>query len=377
MAEQNYYTLLGVATTATTEEITDAYKNMVRIWHPDKCKDKTEAEQKFKLITKAFSILSKEQSRKHYDAYNTDLSDSADVYYDPFNSFKNELNDNTVPNVIVYVEATIDELYTGVTKSVEFSRYSPCSACDGYGTKNKTTCSCRKCDGKGQLVEFIKGGVMGYMINQKTCDMCNNSGIDPSADICELCKGIKYVKEEAMTSVVIPAGAYSKYVITHETEGNFIPHEEQKDGKNRTNALFVVKELDSPFKRGIIMENTKSVDMANVLVTINITFEEALCGFEKCIEYINSQKINIIVNDIVQNNDIFVMKHMGLPKLNFSSCGSKQNSNGHLFIKFCVQRLSLSIKQKRKIWQLLTNTSCTTFDYSKKSNLSRFEDLDL
>lgn len=375
MSAQNYYELLEVPHTATFDEIATAYKKMVRIWHPDKTSfDKNIAAQKFKLITKAYSVLSKEHSRKHYDLHNVELNDSTNTCIDPFESFKNELDDNSVPNVIVYVDATIYELYTGVSKVVTFSRYSPCANCNGYGTQNKLSCPCRKCDGKGLLIEFVQGGVLGYMVNQKICDVCCKTGIDPSADICDTCNGIKYAKEDVDATVVIPAGAYSKYIITHESEGNFVPYEEQKDGKSRTNALFVVNELISQFKRGVVLNYSNDIDMANVLLTINISFEEAMCGFEKCIDHINSNQINIIVSDIVQNNDIFVMKNMGMPKINLNS---NELMHGHLFVKFNVQCPSLSIKQKRKLWQLLTNTAYSTFDYSKISNISRFENTTL
>ena len=66
----NYYDILGVSRNATTEEITIAFKKLVRDLHPDRFsteEEKREAEQKFKEITRAFNILKDPEKRREYD----------------------------------------------------------------------------------------------------------------------------------------------------------------------------------------------------------------------------------------------------------------------------------------------------------------------
>ncbi len=66
----NYYDILGVSRNANTEEITAAFKRLVRDLHPDRFKteeEKKEAERKFKEITRAFNVLKDPQKRKEYD----------------------------------------------------------------------------------------------------------------------------------------------------------------------------------------------------------------------------------------------------------------------------------------------------------------------
>jgi curved DNA-binding protein len=62
----NHYETLGVARTATPEEIKAAYRKLARKWHPDICKEQG-AEEKFKDINFAYDVLSDPGKRASYD----------------------------------------------------------------------------------------------------------------------------------------------------------------------------------------------------------------------------------------------------------------------------------------------------------------------
>lgn len=68
---KDYYRTLGLAKTATIEEIKKAYKKLALRYHPDKNKN-AGAEEKFKEIAEAYEVLSDKQKRETYDKYGED-----------------------------------------------------------------------------------------------------------------------------------------------------------------------------------------------------------------------------------------------------------------------------------------------------------------
>ena len=64
---KDYYTTLGVAKTATSDEIKKAYRKLAQKYHPDKNPGDKQAEDKFKEINQANEVLSDPDKRAKYD----------------------------------------------------------------------------------------------------------------------------------------------------------------------------------------------------------------------------------------------------------------------------------------------------------------------
>lgn len=108
---ENYYDILGVKNNSTQEEIKKAYRDLSKKYHPDKNKEPG-AEDMFKKINEAYSVLKDEQKRKEYD---DELSGRNRHFEFRFNNqhFRQMYSDvNTIMNV------TLDEAYYGCKKRI-------------------------------------------------------------------------------------------------------------------------------------------------------------------------------------------------------------------------------------------------------------------
>ncbi len=86
-----YYQLLGVAKTATADEIKKAYRKLALKYHPDKNPGDKKAEEKFKQISEAYAVLSDAEKRKQYDTFGSDGFRQRYSQEDIFRNF--DLND--------------------------------------------------------------------------------------------------------------------------------------------------------------------------------------------------------------------------------------------------------------------------------------------
>ena len=74
---KDYYETLGVARTASADEIKQAFRKLARQYHPDVAKDKATAEEKFKQLNEAYEVLGDPEKRKRYDEMGPDWQNGA------------------------------------------------------------------------------------------------------------------------------------------------------------------------------------------------------------------------------------------------------------------------------------------------------------
>src|SRR5207248_8334001 len=77
--KKDYYEILGVKKSASTEDIRKAFRKLARKYHPDVNPGDKTAEEKFKAISEANDVLSDPKKRKIYDqlGYYSDNIDPA------------------------------------------------------------------------------------------------------------------------------------------------------------------------------------------------------------------------------------------------------------------------------------------------------------
>ena len=356
----NFYDVLSLKKTATFDEIKKAYHILVLKWHPDRNKDNhEEAKKKFKEIHEAYKILSNPELREKYDNMDENNHDKNKLInhegnmIDPSTILDEAMKDedSEIPPVMTSINAKMHELHVGFTDEISFERFSKCGKCSGHGTKNGKDGKCRNCEGIGIIMKTVEGGKVGYMINENVCNLCEGNGIDPGVKKCSKCKGIKYVKETISTTIQVPAGAYDGYGVIIKEKGNYIPNEDRNginSKKKRTDVICIIKEdKHDLFERGIFDHKNKNIDYSSILINITIDFFDSLVGYKGKLKNFDDSIINVSIDDIIQNGDIYMLENLGINKIN-------KNERGNILLKFDVNKPQLDKKKRIKLYEKIT-----------------------
>lgn len=357
---KDYYQILGVDKKATSDEIKKAYKKLAMKYHPDK-NSEPGAEDMFKNVSEAYNVLSDSSKRSTYDQFGSDGLEGLGGMggmggfegFNPMDMFKNMFGmgnskqSSNVPPVEISIDISLEELYIGCNKNVQYDRYTFCTPCKGKGITGQST-DCPKCNGRGNLMVRIPQGMA-----QMPCNHCRSSGVNPGAPKCTLCNGKGCSKEKYNLNVNIPKGASKNKNIIVNNEGNDIPPDERST-TNRTPVIVTLNEIPhKEYTRGTVLKEIKKVDHNNLLCEISINIAESLCGFTKNIIHLDKTELQIMVAEQSKHSDIIIVKSKGMPILGTDKFGD-------LLIR--IQVLSLdtldtfktNAELKKQLWSLLS-----------------------
>jgi molecular chaperone DnaJ len=225
MGSGNYYEILGVPRDADTREIKKAYRKLAHKYHPDVCKDKG-ADDKFKLINEAYSVLSDEKQRRLYDnpehetgtrasegsgtgKEEADGSSAAGIFGSgDFSDFFGGGQQQFVPHpgadLSLQIQIRFEDAITGTDREIEVIHTERCPACSGSGSKNKRVNVCPRCGGTGQM-RATAHTVISDFLRMTPCTYCGGKGRIPEKE-CSDCKGSGHTRVKRKISVHIPAG---------------------------------------------------------------------------------------------------------------------------------------------------------------------------
>jgi molecular chaperone DnaJ len=232
-AQRDYYQVLGVAETATTDEIKKAFRRLAKQHHPDRNPNNPQAAERFKEINEAHDVLSDAEKRKKYDQLRrygafagagagggfgggarrgratqqdsgefdiSDLGGLGDIFSSIFGrrgaGREAEPEETETQVTIPFRTAAL-----GGTVPITLSMPEVCPTCSGTGAaKGATVSTCPECKGRG-TVSFGQGG---FAVN-RPCPVCRGKGTVPSQR-CPTCQGSGEVRVEKRINVDIPAG---------------------------------------------------------------------------------------------------------------------------------------------------------------------------
>jgi molecular chaperone DnaJ len=202
--EQNFYTLLGISSTATAAEIKKAYHKKALQYHPDKNPGDAEAEKKFKEVNLAYEVLSDSQKRESYDrmghsafqsqqtggggyegfSHGFGEGDFSSIFEDLFSDFvgggrsRSPQSSQKGGDLHYQIAVSLEEAFSGISTEIQFPTYSPCSNCQETGSKSKAKPkSCGSCRGRGKI--HVQRGLFAIEAECKSCHGMGSTISDP------------------------------------------------------------------------------------------------------------------------------------------------------------------------------------------------------
>jgi molecular chaperone DnaJ len=234
VTKADYYEVLGVARTATDQELKAAYRKLALQHHPDRNPGNHEAEERFKECSEAYQVLSDPQKRAAYDRFGhagvgaagfegpfggvQDIGDIfGDIFGEMFNVGGGRRASRTQKGRDIRHDLSIEfeEAVFGKETQVSVKRMEACKDCRGTGTATgRGPSTCAQCQGRGQ-VRYQQG----FFSIARTCNHCGGTGT-VITDPCTTCRGDGRVEREHTMTVTIPAGVEDGTRIRYQGEGD-------------------------------------------------------------------------------------------------------------------------------------------------------------
>ncbi len=354
---RDYYEVLGVTRTASKEEIKKAFRGLARKYHPD-VSSESDAEDRFKEINEAYTILSDDDKRAAYDRYGhagvngmpggfggfggaRGFPGFEEIFEEFFNGFAGggRRRRGPVQGRDLRHDLTIDfqQAVFGAEVDVQLTRREACDVCNGSGAAPGTSPrQCPDCNGTGQ-VRQVRQTFLGSMVNIEDCPRCRGTGQIVEKP-CEKCSGSGVMHRNRKLTVNIPAGVDDGMQIRLSGEGE----PGMRNGPNGD--LYVVLHVTPHefFKRR----------NSDIILEVSINVAQAALGDQINIPTVDGDE-EVQVPAGTQSGKMIRLKGKGIPKLRRD--GSAAGRGDQLLI-LTVDIPSKLTKEQRQLFEELGRT---------------------
>src|SRR6267378_322106 len=351
MSKRDYYEVLEVNRTASDQELKSAYRRLARNHHPDTNQNDPDAEEKFKELSEAYSVLSDPEQRQRYNHFgHAGVSSGAGQGWGApgFGGIEDILGDlfgfsdvfgggrsggrrsaaQRGADLRYDLEITLEEAAGGMTAQLRIPRLENCEKCKGVGAAPGTSPeNCQTCSGTGQ-VRYQQG----FFSVARTCHACRGAGRVIGTP-CEDCKGAGRIEREKSMEVKITAGVETGSRLRVQGEG------EAGTSGGPSGDLYVVIHVaeHEQFER----------QGANLYSSVPITFAQAALGAELPVTTLDTeQTLKIPLG--TQTGTVFRLKGQGMPVL-----GGR--GRGDLFVSVTVVTPTSLTREQRRLLEQLAN----------------------
>ncbi len=319
MAKRDYYEVLGINKSATSDQIKSAYRKLAVKYHPDKNPDDKAAEEKFKEASEAYHVLSNSERKQSYDNFghaafenggrgqggfsNFDFSEHfSDIFEDFFGEGfgggrRRGRRANYRGSDLRYdLSITLEEAYKGKKQDIKFSTSEKCNTCSGSGSKpGHDVGSCSMCGGRGQVRSS-----QGFFTVQQTCPQCGGAG-EEITHPCTGCGGQGKKQATKRLSVTIPKGVDDGTRIRLSGKGEA----GSRGAGNGDLYLFINVHSHELFKRSD----------ENLFFEFPISIADAALGTSIEIPTIDGSKAKIKIPAGTQSGKQFRLREKGMPHM--------------------------------------------------------------
>jgi molecular chaperone DnaJ len=326
----DFYELLGVPRSASSEDIKKAYRRRARELHPDANPGDADAAERFKELARAYQVLSDDQQRARYDQFGEagvrgaggpggagpsaedlfggGLGDIFDAFFgggggSPFGGGGRSRGPAGPPrgqDLEVIADLTFEQAVFGDKVSVDLKLPQRCDVCDGSGAGEGTQpVTCSDCDGAGQ-VQRVRQSLLGQMVTASTCPRCGGLGKVITTP-CANCRGEGRVTVDKTYHVDVPAGVDTGSTLRLSGRGAAGPR------GGSAGDLYVHLRV-APHERYVREDH-------DLVTEIGISFAQAALGTSIALETLDGTE-DLVVPAGTQPGREFVLRQRGVPKLN-------------------------------------------------------------
>ncbi len=319
---RDYYEVLGVARSASPDEIKRAYRRQARKYHPDVNKDEG-AEEVFKEINRAYEVLSEPEIRTRYDRFGeagvggagaggfqdfSDMGGFADIFESFFGGFGGAAAGGGGPrrrgpsrgdDLRLDLKLDFKEAVFGGEKEIKISHLETCATCNGSGAKPGTRPkTCGTCGGSGQVRRTTRTP-FGSFAQVSACPTCGGSG-EVVEDRCETCSGSGHRQENKKLKITVPAGVDNGTRLRVSNEGDA----GQRGGPAGDLYVYLFVAEDAEFRR----------DGINILSELKITYLQAILGAKIEVKTVDGP-VEMEIPSGTQPDTVLTLENRGVPKL--------------------------------------------------------------
>jgi molecular chaperone DnaJ len=343
MAKRDYYEILGVPKDASAEALKKAFRKSAMECHPDRHPGDKNAEQKFKDLNEAYSVLQDEQKRAAYDRYGHAAFEQgggaggfdfgfatgfADIFDEMFGDIMGRRGgrgrSSRGQDIRFNMEITLEEAFNG--KKAKITVPSK----DGAAPS-----ACPTCRGAGKI-----RSQQGFFTVERTCPMCQGVG-KVITDPCTKCNGAGRSRKDKALEVTVPPGVEEGTRIRLAGEGEAGLHGAAPGDLY----IFLTISPHRVFQR----------DGANLYMRMPLAMTTAALGGEIEVPTIDGARVKVTIPKGCQHGHRFRLKSKGMSVL-------RSTARGDMFLEAAVEvPVNLTEKQKKLLKDFEAESDSRTY----------------